>query len=121
LTCVIRRATIPHMGRVRLSITVEPETRRRLDRLTKMRGETRSDVAEELMLSAMDQAELAAAATADPVVMGAFARAMSEPGVLRSMLGALREDLSDDQLALFTSRIGELSGPPAVKKRKGKR
>jgi hypothetical protein len=110
---------ISRMPLPRITITIPADTVRRIDRLAKMRGgRSRSETITDLCEEALEHAELAAAATSDPVVMGAFAKAMSEPGVLRSVLGALRSDLSDEQLALFTSRVEGLTASSSGKKRK---
>ncbi len=48
-------------------------------------------------------------ATADPVLMAAVGRALSDPGVLRNMVSGLRSELSDEQLDLFKIRVDAMT------------
>lgn len=91
------------------SFSLRPETLRRVRALAELHGEKLSTIADQLLCDALDQAEIVSAATTNPVVMAAVAKAMSEPGVLRSMLDVMRTELSDEQLNLFT--------PPVVRER----
>jgi uncharacterized protein (DUF362 family) len=99
------------------SFSLRPETLRRVKALAELHGEKISTIADLLLCDALDQAEAVAAATTNPVVMAAVTRAMSEPGVLRSMVDVMRSSLSDDQLALFTTPAVELR--PNVLRREG--
>ena len=88
--------------KLKLSITLDAEVTKRVDRLAKATRSNRSAVLEALVIDALNQNEAAIKASADPVVMGAFMRAMTEPGVIRGVAEVLRHDLSDEQLKLFT-------------------
>ncbi len=94
---------------VKVSLSLRNETLARVNALSKRLDQTRSWVADQLLTDALENAELVASATTDPVVMGAVVRAMSEPGVVRLLLGAMKADLSDEQFALFT-RPPKLAG-----------
>ena len=98
------------------SFSLRPETLRRVKALAELHGEKISTMADQLLSDALDQAEIVSAATTNPVVMAAVAKAMSEPGVLRSMLDVMRTELSDDQLNLFTPPVRERSAATPMRR-----
>jgi hypothetical protein len=77
----------------------------------------------ELAEEAIGQEELMAAAMSDPVVMPAITQALSKPEVLNALLRAMRADLTDEQMSLFSQGVKAaqevIHGPPARAK-KGK-
>jgi predicted transcriptional regulator len=93
-----------------MTIAIDPELKKRLDRLGKVAGQSRSELIGDLLLSVLEQAELVVKATSDPVLMGAIGRVMADPGVLRNMIVGLRSELSEDQLDLFKTRLDALTG-----------
>lgn len=104
-------------GHEKVSLSLRPDTIRRVRDLAGVYGVKVSAMADELLADALDAAESVAAATKNPVVMAAVTQAMSQPGVLRSMMDAMRSTLTDDQLDLFAGPAVKLS--PAVLKREG--
>lgn len=96
--------------KVILSVAVDPELVQRLNRVAKAMKMSRSRAVQELLERGIDDTELVAAATTNPLLMGAFARAMNEPGVLRSLVGSMKQDLTDDQLGLFSRQVEALMG-----------
>jgi acetolactate synthase regulatory subunit len=102
-------------GHVKVSLSLRPDTLKRVRALAELHGVKVSTMADELMLDALESAELTAEATRNPVVMAAVTRAMSEPGVLRSLLDAMKADLTDEQLNLFAGPAVKL--PASVLKR----
>ena len=94
--------------KLKLSITLDAELTKRVDRLAKAAKSNRSKVIEDLVADALEQHETMLKAATDPVVMGAMMRAMSDPGVLRGIATAVRSDLTDEQLKLFTTAVETL-------------
>lgn len=101
------------------SISLPEALIKRLDRLAKAAGSSRSELIRELIEDGLDQQETMIRATSDPVLMGAFGRALSDPAVLRSLMTGLRSELSDDQMELFRQRV-EAVQAVEVKKQKRK-
>ncbi len=91
------------------SIALEPALIARLDRVSRASGRSRSEVITELVEDGLGQAEMMIKATADPVLMAAVGKVMSDPGVLRNMVSGLRTELTDDQLSLFKSRLDSMT------------
>ena len=104
--------------KVKISITVDADVLKRVDRLAKSLKENRSSVMGDLLADALEQNEAALKAASDPVLMGAFMRAMAEPGVMRGMAEAVRQDLTDDQLRMFTEAAEQIGH--AGKRKKGR-
>lgn len=119
---------MPSGSKIKVSVALTKTLVERLDQVRVPLGESRSGLIERLVLDGLDQVELTARATTDPVLMGAFARALGEPGVLRSLLDSLKADLTDEQLELFARQMDGLSGkgdahtlspPPPLRQKKG--
>lgn len=100
------------------SVSLAPELVKTLDVVAKERRLTRSQLIERLCAEALDRERVVAAAFQDQMVTGAFLRAFSEPGMLRRLASAMSEDLSDEQLNLFTRAVEEAShaAGPAFKR-----
>jgi predicted transcriptional regulator len=90
------------MRKIRVTMTLRPELVKRVDRLAKQMGESRSRMAASLLFDALDQQEMAIRATGDPVLMNAVARVMTEPGMMRAVFSGLRSELTEDQFQLFS-------------------
>jgi hypothetical protein len=73
---------------------------------------------EDLLLDSLVTNEATLQAATDPVVMSAMLKAFSEPGVMRGVAAALRQDLTDEQLALFAKGFEHVSQSPRLRGRK---
>jgi len=91
------------------SVSLPPDLVKSLDVVAKQRRLTRSQLIEHLCAESLDRQRVVAAAFADPVVVDSFTRAFAEPGMLRRLAAAMSEDLSDEQLELFTRAVEEAS------------
>ena len=94
--------------KVKVSIAISPEVLKRVDRLAKVAGSNRSKMLQELVEDSIEQQEHIIKAATDPVLMNAMAKLMVEPGMLRAMTSALREDLTSDQLDLFKQHMAAI-------------
>jgi predicted transcriptional regulator len=120
-----------------LSLYVSATLKQRLERLAAAKDDSISVVVEQLLGDAIEQEELTVKAVHDPVLGPAMMHAFTRPEVLRALLGVIREDVSDDQLKLFSATmsgvraaasVGAKTGqpaafptPPPARKKKGKR
>lgn len=82
---------------------------KKLDRLAKAFGVSRSVMIERTLREALEDTELSVAALTDPVVSGALVQMMSNRDVLRTLAKAFGEGASEQQLELFASRFGKLA------------
>ena len=94
--------------KVKVSIAISPEVLKRVDRLAKVAGSNRSKMLQELVEDSIEQQEHIIKAATDPVLMNAMAKLMVEPGMLRAMTSALREDLTSGQLDLFKQHMAAI-------------
>ena len=90
-----------HRRRVAISVTIAPKIARRIDRLAKSMGKTRSELVEQLIEDGLHETELTAKAITNPVIAQALLSSFGRADVLRAMTQAMRDELSDDQLKLF--------------------
>ncbi len=84
-------------NRQQISITVDPHILKRIDRVAKQRDIPRSQVIDRLLRDSIAQAETEAKLLGDPLVMQAFSKAMSAPGVMSAMAAAMGGELTDKQ------------------------
>jgi predicted transcriptional regulator len=108
--------------RQKLSITLEAEIVKRVERLAKLAKTNRSRMLEELVMDAIEQTETNLKLAVNPAVMQAMMSAFSQPGVLRGFADAVRADLSDDQMRLFQRALDKsgLAPSPVFKRKRGK-
>jgi hypothetical protein len=99
-----------------ISISLPIVLIKQLDKLAKTAGTTRSKLIEDLCDDGIHQAEATIRAASDPTVMNAMMRALVQPGVLRGLSEAMREDLSEEQLKLFAAGVNSMTP-----KQKGKK
>ena len=115
-----------------VTIAVRPSILKRLDAIAKAKGESRSEAVERFLVDALDDEELTVRAMTNPVIAQAILGAMAQPNVMRAMMHAMREDLDDDQLELFSQAMTaatdaltparpQAATEPASTKGKGKR
>jgi hypothetical protein len=123
------------MAKQRLSIILDEDLVKRLDQTASALGLSRSALIQQLCDDGLQEVEVSAKVLSDPVVSGAMLSALTQPGVIRSMMGVMREELTSEQLDLFGKAISSAAGalgpvpkakklPPARRRpspRKGKR
>jgi hypothetical protein len=78
---------------------------KRIDGIAAAQNASRSAVIERLLIDSLNEQEDWIRMATDPVVAPAIFGALSQPGVLRAMSAAMREQLSDDQLDLFSKAM----------------
>lgn len=100
----------PGRRRLKIAVTVEPALLERIERLAKAKGQNRSRFIEELIRDQIDQEELTVKALTDPVIGPALAGMFARPDILRAMTAQLRQDMTDEQLKLFTGSIEAAMG-----------
>jgi metal-responsive CopG/Arc/MetJ family transcriptional regulator len=96
--------------KLKVSVALSADLVKRLDRVARASGDSRSQLITDLVEGGLEQAETMIKVTSDRVMMGAIGRVMADPGVLRNMVNGLRSELSDEQLALFKSRLDAVTG-----------
>jgi len=100
-------------NKARFSITVDPRVMRRVDRLAKAMNRSRSATIEKLLNDGVEDTEMFVKAMTNPVLVEAFGKAFASRDVMRTMAATIGQELSDDQMQLFTkamSRIGREVG-----------
>jgi len=97
----------------RVTITVDAAHLRRVDRLAKRLGLSRSGFLAEAIKSYLDEAEMQAKVMGDPIVLRAFSEAMTRPGVMSAIAEALGAQLTEKQtqtLMDFLSNANKAGG-----------
>ncbi len=97
----------------RVTITMEAAHLRRVDRLAKRLGLSRSGFLAEAIKSYLDEAEMQAKVMGDPIVLRAFSEAMTRPGVMSAIAEALGAQLTEKQtqtLMDFLSNANKAGG-----------
>ncbi len=92
-------------NKIKTSIGLDRDLITRLDRIAKVGGTNRSSLITDLVYAGLEQQELMIKATADPVLIRAIGKVITDPGVLRSMVAGMRSELTDDQMALFNQSV----------------
>ena len=95
--------------KITMSLALDPETQQRLIKLSHAQGISRSQLANRLLAESLVQEELAFRAFSSPTIVQAFGKVFSQPGMLRQMVEAMGEELSDDQLELFRQTFENLA------------
>lgn len=96
--------------KIKLSVSITHELVKRLDRIAKAAGQSRSAMIERLIRDGVDDAETAVQAFTDPLLLQAFAGAFGNRDVLKAMASAVHEEMTDSQLDLFVDRLKGLAG-----------
>lgn len=105
--------------KMRISLTIDPAVVKRINRVAKAQKKSRSAWIETACQDQLGQAEMFVKMTQQPELVQAFGRAFGDPSVMRQMAEVMGQELTDDQLEMFTSAMDKLvEGQP---KRKGKR
>lgn len=100
------------MGRnkVKLSITLDASLAERVDRLAAATHQNRSAWIEGQIRNAIEDEELGVQVLTDPVASKMFASLFKDRETLRGLARLFGEQMSDDQLRLFTERLDKLTG-----------
>lgn len=93
-----------------VSFSMSPSLVKRLDRLAKAMGKSRSAYLEGLVRDCIEEEESGVKMLTDPVMGPALLKAFGNRDVLRGLVRALGEDLTDSQLDLFASQMERMTG-----------
>lgn len=104
--------------KLKVSIALTRDVVKRLDRLARAQSRSRSSIVQSFVLDGLDGAEMFVKAFSDPTVSAAFVQAFGDRDVLRSMTSAMREQMTDDQMDLFSETLRGLSVEAGKKKKK---
>lgn len=88
--------------RVVFTVSIAAHLAESIDRIAKLRRQTRSAVAEELLEAGVQQDELGVKVWSDPILSQAMSRALMSGPVLKQLGQVLLSEVSEDQLKLFT-------------------
>jgi hypothetical protein len=91
--------------KVKVSVALSPELIKRVDRMAKALGQSRSQVIEDLIDAGIQDSEITAAAMTNPVIVQALMGAFGRPDVIRQMASSMKQDLTEDQLHLFQNAM----------------
>lgn len=106
--------------KVRIGLTLDPSVVKRVDRVAKAQRKSRSAWIETACLDQLSQAEMFVKMTQQPELASAFARAFGDPSVMRRMAEVMGQELTDDQLDLFTVTLDKLTEGQPKSKRRGR-
>lgn len=109
--------------KIRVGLALDPGVVKRVDRVAKAQGKSRSAWIQAACLDQLEQAEMFVKMVQQPELAKAFASAFASPGVIRQMAQVMGEELTDEQMDLFTSALDKLTEGESkpLAKRKGKR
>lgn len=96
--------------KVKISVSVDENVLRRIDRVAKHKGTTRSAEISAACRDYVEDTEMMVKAFANTELREAFIRAFSAPEVVRQFASVMQEDLSDEQLRLFSDAMQKLAG-----------
>lgn len=102
-------------GKTIVSLYFDSDLVKRIDRLAASHDISRSKYIERVVAESIEDDEIAVRVMTDPVVAPAMLSALAKPEILRAMTGLLREQLSDEQLNLF-SQVMHSAGKSAAKR-----
>lgn len=97
----------------RITVTLKPSIARKATRVAKSLDISRSKLFEDALEAYLTEAELQAKLLGDNRVMGAFAKAMSAPGVMSAMASAMGEEITESQQTMLRDLLkglGEIGG-----------
>lgn len=94
--------------KVKVSVSVDENLLRRIDRVAKHKRVSRSAEIETAVRDHLDSTEMMVKAFANDQLRDAFIRAFSAPDVVRQFAAVMQEDLSDEQLRLFSDVVQKL-------------
>jgi len=92
-----------------ITLTLSPSLVRKIDRLAKALGQSRSKFCEDLLREGIEDASLGVEALTNPEVQKAFVGLLKNRDVLRSLAKAFGSELSDSQLELFAGTFQRLA------------
>ncbi len=92
-----------------VGVCLSPGVIRRLDRLAKAVGMSRSSYLEKLVIDVLSETEMSVRVMTDPKILGPLVEVLAKPEWVRSMATAMGEQLSDRQLDLFAQGMQQLS------------
>lgn len=93
----------------RVTITISPDVLRRVDRVAKAQRVSRSAWLEAAALSELGQAEMFVKVLQQPELVRSLLSTFANPAVLRQMAAAMGEEVTDEQMKLFTDTMQAIS------------
>ena len=105
-------------GKTIVSLYFDAELVKRIDRLAAADDTSRSRYIERLVTDGIEQEERTVRVLTDPVIAPTMMKALASPEILRAMAQLMRQDMTDDQLQLFTQTMAAASDQ--VEKRVGR-
>ena len=91
-----------------ISLRLPADLLTRVDQIAGAKGESRTASIERLIRDGIDDEENFVRMATDPVVGPAIFGAFAKPEVVRALMQALRQDLTDEQLDLFQRGVSTL-------------
>jgi uncharacterized protein YneF (UPF0154 family) len=92
-----------------VTIHIFPKLLRRIDRAAKLTKTNRSAFMSQVMTDYLDSEEAEIKLLADPRIQQAMMSAMRQPGVLRSIVTALGQEISEEQVQKVLAFMPQLS------------
>jgi len=109
------------MPKDRITIMIEGDTLREVDRWAKLVRRSRSDMIGTALLEWLENARLGKAVLSCPSAMEGLLKVFSDRSVMRSMASALGEELSEKDFQQFEGLFAEIEKQQRKAKKKGKR
>lgn len=92
-----------------ISFRIPQDLLTRIDNIAGAKGDSRTQVIEELLRDSIEHEEQLVRAMTDPIVGPAILSALAKPEVMRALTSSLRQDLTDEQLQLFQRATESIS------------
>lgn len=100
-------------ARVRVTICMDGAILRRIDRVARSTGMSRSRWIEGQLVDAVTSEETAIQVVTDPVLGPAIMGVFADRGVVTRMVEVMKGELSSKQIELFQERLESLAGKPS--------
>lgn len=102
-------------NKTRLTICIDPPFAARLKRFARATRQSVSGCVEKLLRESLEESELAVSVLSDPVIGQHLLKAFGNVDFIKGMAQHLGEELTDEQLELFSKRLSVAAEPGAVK------
>lgn len=96
-----------------VSISISRKLLEAVDAIARGQKLKRSNLIERMIESQVEHERLIAGAFSNPHVVQAFSKAFSQPGMMKTLVAAMGEELTDEQLELFDRGLAEAMQPTA--------
>ena len=95
--------------KVRISIAIDSDHLKRIDRITATTKQSRSAWISAAIADSIGQDEALVKFMTDPLLAGTFTKALSQPGIFDHLAKAIGAELTDEQLRLFSDGLGTVA------------